>query len=431
MKSCIVVGAGLAGLTAALRLKDAGYDVTVLEAADRAGGRMISEDWLGFTLNPGAQFVTSADGRLLQLMQQLGLQDMLVSYKNGNTAGLIQNVLRDGRTNAYNYLSLVDFARWKGVSARSKLGMLKLLPIFLRYRSADTHRPYLADGPDDHDLQEFFTQRVNSELLEYYVEPTLSTYCSWEPTDISVKMFGIVMASYLNQSLFTIDGGVGRLTAAFADRLRVETNARVIRVTVQNGGASVEAENDGVTSRYDADVVVLAVPGDQVLPLFPNAPPAWQAFYPKVSYSSSVVIFRAVRLGAAPLPDNLNIPRAEHKLTSFVWFVDRQGDVAMTLSELKPHLHAVHWSDADVLQRSREEFVQFYPALKDRIEAERLYRWYQKVPNFRVGYLAALRAFRSQARMGTVYSCGDYLAGPSTGAALSTGWLCADEILQA
>jgi len=428
MKSCIVVGAGIAGLTAALRLKEAGYDVIVLEAADRVGGRIISDEWLGFTLNPGAQFVTSADGRLLELMRRLGLQDMLVEYESGR--GLIQNVLRDGRTHAYNYLSLADFARWSGVSMRAKLGMAKLLPVFLKYRKADTHRPYLAEGPDEYDLQDFFTRRVNTELLEYYIEPTLATYCSWQPTDISLKMFGILMASYLNQSLYTIAGGVGRLTAALAQPLNAELNTRVTRVTTRDGGATVEAVRDGASHRYEAEVVVMAVPGATVLPLLDDASDAWRAFYSQVSYSSSVVVFRAVRLGDAPLPDNLNVPRAERKLTSFVWFVDQQGELAMTLSELKPHLNAVEWSDDDILNRSREEFVQFYPDLRDRIEGERVYRWPHKVPNFRVGYLSALREFRTQPRRGPLYACGDYLAGPSTGAALATGWQCADEITQ-
>jgi oxygen-dependent protoporphyrinogen oxidase len=428
MKTCVVVGAGIAGLTVALRLKEAGYDVTVLEAADRVGGRVISEEWMGFTLNPGAQFVTGADGRLLELMRQLGLEEMLVPYESGR--GLIQNVLRNGRTHAYNYLSLADFARWSGVSLRAKLGMLKLLPVFLKYRKADTHRPYLADGPDDEHLEDFFTRRVNTELLEYYVEPTLATYCSWQPADISLKMFGIVMASYLNQRLFTIAGGVGRLTAALAGPLRVELNTRVHRVVSRNGDASVEAARDGAARRYDADVVVLAAPGSTVLPLLDGgAPDAWRAFYSQVSYSSSVVIFRAVRLGDAPLPDNLNLPRAERTLTSFVWFVDQQGELAMTLSELKPHLNAVAWSDDDILNRSRKEFDRFYPELRGRIEGERIYRWPQKVPNFRVGYLAALREFQAQSGRGPIYACGDYLAGPSTGAALSTGWLCADAVL--
>jgi monoamine oxidase len=41
-RSCIVVGAGLAGLTAAYRLNKAGWKVTVLEARDRPGGRVWS-----------------------------------------------------------------------------------------------------------------------------------------------------------------------------------------------------------------------------------------------------------------------------------------------------------------------------------------------------------------------------------------------------
>lgn len=428
MKSCIVVGAGISGLTAALRLKEAGYDVLVLEAARQPGGRVISVDWEGFTLNPGAQFVTSADGRLFQLLQQYGLQDLLVPYAGGR--GLIQNVLRGGRIHAYNYLSLVDFARWSGVSLRAKLGILKLLPVFLKYRKADTHRPYLAEGADDVSLQDFFIQRVNRELLDYYIEPTLATYCSWEPSDISLKMFGVVMVSYLNQKLFTIRGGVGKLTGAFAGRLRVELGARVSRVERKNGGVVVRATTGDAQTSFDASIAILAVPGAQVLPLLPDPPDGWREFYSTVSYSSAAVIVRAVRLAEGVLPDDLTLPRVENKLTSFVWFVDRNGDRALTLSELKPHLNTIHWSDGEVLDRSRREFVEFYPALRNRIEAERVFRWSCKVPNFRVGYLDALRVFHLRPKTGPIYVCGDYLAGPSTGAALSAGWQCADAVFQ-
>ncbi|MDI2132353.1 NAD(P)/FAD-dependent oxidoreductase [Yinghuangia seranimata] len=56
----IVVGAGLAGLSAARRLADAGVDVTVLEAGDRPGGRIRTELVDGFRVDTGLQQIATA-----------------------------------------------------------------------------------------------------------------------------------------------------------------------------------------------------------------------------------------------------------------------------------------------------------------------------------------------------------------------------------
>ena len=57
MKSAIVVGAGLAGLQAARTLQSAGVNVTVLEASDRAGGRVTSDQIDGFICDRGFQVI--------------------------------------------------------------------------------------------------------------------------------------------------------------------------------------------------------------------------------------------------------------------------------------------------------------------------------------------------------------------------------------
>ena len=74
--SCIIVGAGLAGLTAANILKQAHWNVTVLEARQRTGGRVFS---FGFKENPdlicelGGEWVGDSHERMKALCQDFGI----------------------------------------------------------------------------------------------------------------------------------------------------------------------------------------------------------------------------------------------------------------------------------------------------------------------------------------------------------------------
>lgn len=70
-----VIGAGLAGLSAARRLHQAGADVIVLEARDRVGGRTLSvvEDG-GRLVEYGGQWVGPTQDRVLALIDEFGLE---------------------------------------------------------------------------------------------------------------------------------------------------------------------------------------------------------------------------------------------------------------------------------------------------------------------------------------------------------------------
>lgn len=69
----LVVGAGLAGLTAARRLDAAGLSVAVLEARDRVGGRNLVRQLDGCGFDMGGAYVGMEQKRLLALGAELGL----------------------------------------------------------------------------------------------------------------------------------------------------------------------------------------------------------------------------------------------------------------------------------------------------------------------------------------------------------------------
>ncbi len=94
-RDVIVIGAGISGLTAAWRLKQAGIDVCVLESEHDVGGAMRTERRDGFLLEKGPFNVIVRDEAFERLLKDLGHEIEVIEASR--TAARARYVLHDNR----------------------------------------------------------------------------------------------------------------------------------------------------------------------------------------------------------------------------------------------------------------------------------------------------------------------------------------------
>jgi len=71
MTNCLVVGAGMRGIVAAVMLRKAGHDVILLDGGDLPGGILCSKEWDGLYLDKGCHLLDFADAKSGRLFQEI------------------------------------------------------------------------------------------------------------------------------------------------------------------------------------------------------------------------------------------------------------------------------------------------------------------------------------------------------------------------
>jgi oxygen-dependent protoporphyrinogen oxidase len=428
--SIVVVGAGIAGLTAAYQLKKAGHDVLVLDQNDYVGGRMANVDWEGFRVDIGAKFVTTADKSLVDMVSEVGLADQLVKSDEGLTI----TIYRDGKLHSANFLSIPSYLGWSGVSFKARLAMLKLLPYFMKQgRLENAYHLERAAGPDVAEtFEQFFNDRISAEMFEYWAIPMFETMCAYKGGDVSRKAFLALMMSYLNADSVTFRDGIGMLPKALAGRVEVELTARVGKVSLlpDGSGVKVSYKIQGREKTIEAQRVVVAVPGNHVLPLLETPRAAWQAFFSQVAYSTGALHYHIAETDFQPSVKGSFVPRSTKLPINSISFEEHKDGRWLMLTDPSVYTFDMRQAPELLAAQAQEVMATIFPALKGTFRAQRIFKWQDKLPTFRPGYLDAMQHFWEDPQEGPVFFCGDYFAGPSTGGALYTGMECAERVLQ-
>ncbi len=427
----IIIGAGIAGLTAAYQLKKAGHETLALDENNYVGGRMFTIDWEGFRVDGGAKFVTTSDHSLLSMVRELGLEDELVKSEEG----LITTIYRDGKMHSANFLSIPSYLGWSGVSLKARLAMLKLIPHFLSmgFPKNAYHLEQAPGVDDDVTFEQFFKSRISEEMFEFWAIPMFETMCSYTGADVSRKAFLALMTSYLNADSVTFKTGIGALPEALAKRLNVELQVRVTHIEPYKDGSGVTVvySKDGITHSVTGNTVIVAIPGTHVMALFDEPRPAWQRFFPTVNYAPGALQYHICETDYHPPVQGTFIPRSLKLPINSMDFEQYKDGRWLMLSDPSVSLYPTTEPDEVLIARAIPVMVSIFPQLKDTFRAHKIFHWEGKVPTFRPGYLQALSDFWADPQEGPVYFCGDYFAGPSTGGALYSGKSASERLLAA
>ena len=128
----VIVGAGLAGLSAARAVSAAGQDVLVVEARDRVGGRVETATVDGVTMDLGGTWIGPTQDRIAGLVADLGIETF-PTYDEGHDLLLLgQRTKRfKGRVPPVNPLSLADIGRAQAALDR----MARTVPLDAPWRA--------------------------------------------------------------------------------------------------------------------------------------------------------------------------------------------------------------------------------------------------------------------------------------------------------
>ncbi|MER5373181.1 protoporphyrinogen oxidase [Streptomyces sp. NPDC002553] len=461
----VVVGAGVAGLAAAHRLLERGARVTVLEASDRVGGKLLPGEIAGVRVDLGAESMLARRPEAVALAREAGLADRLRPPATATASLWTRGALRP-----------MPKGHVMGVpgTASALAGVLSDEGLARVGRDADLPRTEVGE---DVAVGEYVAARLGREVVDRLVEPLLGGVYAGDAYRLSMRSAvpQLFEAARTHTSLteavreiqakaaaaqqtgpvfMGIEGGVGSLPLAVAESVRAR-GGEIVTGTPVTGLRRTSAPADGADgdagpARWrvvagdrvlHADAVIVAVPAPAAAALLAAESPGAAAELRAVEYASMALITLAYRRSeAAALPDGSGflVPPVDGrtiKASTFAsqkwgWIADQDPDVVVLRTSVGRHGETaiLDRSDADLVAVSRGDLEAATGLAAAPVET-RVTRWTDGLPQYPVGHHARVARVRDHvAKLPGLAVCGAQYDGVGIPACVASAHAAVDQI---
>ena len=297
MKNVLIVGGGIAGITAAYHLSKSGYKVQILEVTDNLGGRLTAlfDSKSGEMIDNGQHALMTAYHTFLELLKECNADNLLNIQKHLEVTYYDTN---QKKTRLYaGYLPsktgfVLGFLMLGGLSIKSKINIIKLM----RLIEKNPQSSYYSElSCIDFLKQTNQTNDAISRFWEPFVVATMN--CTLEQASASI-LINILRRAFIedleNSKLILPAADLRYILQPVIEKLKSQNveifcSTKVSRLLFD--GKKIIGAETSKGEKYFADYIISALQPYSLLKILPNSLLEQFSYLEKFTYSPIVSVF--------------------------------------------------------------------------------------------------------------------------------------------
>ncbi|MHB8527176.1 MAG: protoporphyrinogen oxidase [Candidatus Acidiferrales bacterium] len=457
LRQAIVIGAGVSGLTCALRLAEMGIGVRVLEAAENVGGKIATVERDGFLFEAGPQSFQMTP-ELHELIRSTGCENELIEADPQTPRYvLLHGKLRPAPMSPPALLTT------------SLLGIGSKVRVFGE-AFGRSKRP-----AQEESFADFVRRKFGTEVLEHLAGPFASGVFAGDPEQLSLRSTFPVMAQWEEEYGSVVRGamksrgsgarqrptlagfrrGMGSFMGAMAGKLAsgVETGVRAeslesLDTAGESGwtirclsGSSGRGAGTRETENVHASAVVIATPAYEAARLVDGFAQGLSKTLAGIPYAPIAVVaegYSREHVGHALNGFGFLVPRKEGLRTlGTIWnsslFSNRAPEGMVTITSFiggAMDRKIVDLDEGQIADQVRREIGKVLRITGPPLTRQ-VWRYAKALPQYNLGHAQRVNAIRSELDQNRgIFIAGNYLEGPSIGNCISQGFRTAKAVLE-